>query len=76
MTQPYPGNLSGDRAGLKTAGMTFYQSRSNEVYNLFYFSLICSSIRKNCIDIYLFAHKFALLATVKEIICHSSLKFF
>lgn len=50
MTQTCPGNLSADRAGLKTAGVTFYKIRSNEVYNLFYCSVMCSNLKKNYID--------------------------
>lgn len=69
-------NQSGVRAGLKTAEVAFYKIRSNEVYNLFYCSLMCSRLRKNYIDTYLFADKSVVFVTVKEMICHSSLKFF
>lgn len=39
-----------ETAGLKTAGMTFYKIRSNEVYNLFCFSLMCSNLKKKHVD--------------------------
>ena len=47
MKQTCPENLPIGRAGLKTAGVTSYKIRPNEVYNLFYCSLMCSCLKKN-----------------------------
>lgn len=66
MTQTCPGNLPVGRAGLKTAGVTSYKIRPNEVYNLFYCSLMCSCLKKNDIDTYLFADKFTVFATDRK----------
>lgn len=70
MTQTCPGNLSGDRR--KTAGVTFYKIRSNEVYKNYFTSPLYVKTYGKIILILNSADKFAVFATVKAVILFQS----
>lgn len=64
MTQTCPGNPSGDRR--KTAGVTFYKIRSNEVYKNYFTSPLYVKTYGKIILILNSADKFAVFASERS----------